>query len=533
MLAKKAYRLLLSTLLIAVISVVGFQHLDAHAFIISETEIISLANADMTLVGEDVGDWAGYFVSPAGDVNNDKLGDFLVGAPMAGNKVCPQPIDPCPGLPKGEGKAYLILGEPQSSWLPNPINLINADVTFLGCETFSMTARQLYTAGDVNGDGYDDFLISGWKCGIERSGKVYLFLGRSNPIVWGKDFSVENADAIFISENTLDRLGYYNSTAGDINGDGFDDFLITSTKNDDIADNGGKAYLVLGREIADWGQNFNIGLAEASFLGEFPEDRLGRSATGIGDVNGDGYDDFLISSISNDEGGIDAGQSYLFLGRGTDSGNWWGTDYSVAGADASFIGEVAGDESGRRVAGAGDVNGDGLYDFLIGAALNDQTDLDAGKAYLILGRALADWGMDYSLTNADASFRGEVRRDQAGRRVSGAGDVNHDGFADFLVGAPHNSQGGLGAGAVYLIYGRQSADWGANYPLSMANFIYVGKSEGDVAGYDVAWTGDFNGDNIDDFLIGAYGQRQETDKPGETYLILGKGPSIYLPLILQ
>ena len=136
-----------------------------------------LENADFWVIGEDNGDWTAYFASPAGDVNGDGLADFLVGAPMAGNKICPYPDpDDCPGLPKGEGRAYLVLGKPQSEWPEFPLNLEFADASFIGCEVNSMTARQLYTAGDVNGDGYDDMLISGWKCGPDYEGKAYLGL---------------------------------------------------------------------------------------------------------------------------------------------------------------------------------------------------------------------------------------------------------------------------------------------------------------------------------------------------------------------
>ena len=122
---------------------------------------VFLGGADVRLVGEEEQDWAAYSISPAGDVNGDGYDDILVGAPMAGNK---RPGDP----PKGEGKVYLILGRPQGQWPANPIDLSQADASFLGCAVGSMTGRQNYSAGDVNGDGYDDFLISGWKCYVDH-----------------------------------------------------------------------------------------------------------------------------------------------------------------------------------------------------------------------------------------------------------------------------------------------------------------------------------------------------------------------------
>lgn len=493
---------------------------------------INLEFADLTMVGEDNGDWTAYFASPAGDINGDGLGDVIIGAPMAGNKECPNPNeDPCTGLAKGEGIAYLVLGKPKEDWSSTEMNLAEADASFLGCEAASMTARQLYTAGDVNGDGYDDILVSGWKCGEEFTGKTYLFLGRPDVDYWGSQFPVEQADASFLGENTWDFASYYVSTAGDINGDGYDDILISSTHNDEAYDDAGQVYLILGREAADWGMDYPLSQADASFWGEAEGDRLGRAETGVGDVNNDGFDDFLIGSIHNDYNGIDAGQNYLFLGRpapGDPDYNpalWWGRDSSVASADASFTGEAEGDEAGRRVAWAGDVNNDGYSDFLIGAALNDAGDLDAGKAYLILGRAAADWGLRYPLSNADASFVGEERRNQAGRRVNRAGDVNNDGYDDFLIGAPHyddrTEEGAWAEGKAYLIYGKPAADWGNNYPLEEADIIYLGKPEVGAAGYDVAWIGDFDGDDFDDLLIAAYGGRNNNEVPGEAYVILG------------
>ena len=185
------------------------------------------------------------------------------------------------------------------------------------------------------------------------------------------------------------------------------------------------------------------------------------------------------------------------------------------------------------MAGAGDVNGDGYDDMLVQAArFRNYT----GKAYLILGKPEADWGTDYSVADADASFLGERMKDEAGRRVSTAGDVNHDGYSDFLIGAPHNQRGTpedplpdyiYMPGTTYLMYGRADADWGKDMPLAHADLAYVGKPYERAAGYDVAGIGDFDGNGIDDFIIAAYGsQIRDPDTKlytlrGEIYLILG------------
>lgn len=470
------------------------------------TTEVSLADASLTFWGEDIGDWSGYSVSPAGDVNNDGYDDILIGAPYAGT-----------GGPKGEGKAYLILGRPRYEWwTADHVDLKEMDISFLGYGPGSMTARQNYTAGDVNGDGYDDFLVTTWKFQDQR-GKVSLFLG-SPRIRWGQNHPVGQADASFIGEDQLDRAGWYVTTAGDVNGDGLDDFLITAIGDEEGGGfRAGQTYLILGRAAADWGRDMDLGLADASFLGEAEGDASGRSAAAAGDVNGDGYDDFLIGAIYSDAGGVDAGQSYLFLGRQAAD---WGMDYPLSMADASFVGESAGDQIGRRVAGTGDVNGDGCADLLFGASYNHQVAPSSGKAYLVLGRQAADWGTHYPLSQADASFLGEAEGDQAGRRVSTAGDVNHDGLSDFLIGAPDSDRGGVDGGAVYLIYGRSGADWGTDVSLADADVIYVAESDSDNAGFDIGPAGDMDGDGKDDFLVGAWNADEHGTQTGQSYVML-------------
>jgi hypothetical protein len=465
----------------------------------------SMANASVTFLGEDLGDWSGYSVSPAGDVNNDGYDDLIIGAPYAGDVE-----------PKGPGKAYLLLGRNASAWPADHIDLLAADASFLGDLPDSMTARQVYAAGDVNSDGYDDFLITSWKYGGER-GMTALFLGKAHAN-WGQNYPLRRGDATFLGEEKGDRSGYYASTAGDVNGDGYDDFLITAVGNDEGGGfRTGKTYLILGREAADWGRNSDLSQADASFLGEALGDAAGRSATGVGDVNKDGCADLMIGAPFNDEAWLDAGQAYLILGRAAAD---WGVNYPLSQADASFLGEAEANQAGRRVSGAGDVNGDGYDDLILGASYNDQVARDAGKAYLILGKPAADWGMDFPLAQADATFLGEHLGDQAGRRVASAGDVNHDGYGDFLISAPHNNRGGKETGTAYLLFGRPAADWGHNVPLAQADAFYVGEAPFDHAGYDLSAVGDIDGDGYVDLVFGAYGADENGPQSGNSHLFL-------------
>ena len=164
------------------------------------------------------------------------------------------------------------------------------------------------------------------------------------------------------------------------------------------------------------GMDTDLSDSNASFWGEDADDGAGFSVAGAGDVNGDGYDDILIGARNNDDGGSNAGQTYVIFGN--ESG--WAMDTNLSKADASFWGEDEGDRAGWSVAGAGDVNGDGYDDILIGAYYNDEGGSNAGQTYLVLGKP-SGWSMDTDLSKADASFIGEDAGDYSGWSVAGAG----------------------------------------------------------------------------------------------------------------
>jgi len=400
----------------------------------------------------------------------------------------------------------------------------NADATFVGHVTYDYASDRVAMVGDVNGDGYDDMLMGAYNACLDGlcSGGVYLILGRA-AADWGAAFDVAGADASFRGEQHWSNAGRDIAGAGDVNGDGYADFLIGAYGYDasDIVTDTGKVYLVLGRREANWGRSFDLANADASFLGEVAYDTAGYALAGVGDVNGDGYDDFLVGAYSNDQNGSSAGKGYLFLGRRAAD---WGQNLSLSEADASFVGERASDYASYAIAGAGDVNGDGYDDFLIAAWGSDDVKYGAGKTYLILGRANPNWGQSFDLADANASFLGEALYDYAGRAVSGAGDVNRDGLADFLIAASYSDGAGYESGEVYLVFGRHAADWGAGFNLSRADASFRGEHAVDYAGNAVAGAGDTNRDGYDDFLIGAY-QFEPTSTltdTGRAYLVLGK-----------
>lgn len=196
------------------------------------------------------------------------------------------------------------------------------------------------------------------------------------------------------------------------------------------------------------------------------------------------------------------------------------TIFSLDSADVKFIGEAADDEAGIGVSGAGDVNNDGYDDILIGADSNDDGAANGGAVYLIYGQA-SKFSGNYNLSTANAEFTAEGDVDQAGYSLASANDMNNDGYDDFIIGARYSDEAALSAGAVYIVYG-QSAKFSGTISLSLANAEFTGENSADFAGDSIASAGDVNADGYDDILIGAYANDDAANNAGKTYLIYGQ-----------
>ncbi|MCK5738695.1 FG-GAP repeat protein, partial [bacterium] len=196
--------------------------------------------------------------------------------------------------------------------------------SYLGTHKYERVGYHVHTAGDVNGDGLDDFLVGTFhnRTRGPDSGAAYLILGRASGN-WGDGISLNNADARFLGRTWYDAVGYFLGGGGDLNGDGLDDMLIGAPAgNDNVAENPGEVFIVLGRSSANWGDNFCLkNNADGSWLGENGQDLAGISAAFIGDVNADGFDDFICGAAYNDYKTTDGGKVYLILGRSAWSRN--------------------------------------------------------------------------------------------------------------------------------------------------------------------------------------------------------------------
>jgi len=468
----------------------------------------ALDQADVRFAGQEAYARVGRVVSAAGDVNNDGLADFLIGA-FSGT--------PSQGYVSSVA-LYLGAAEvertPRATFKAEATKWIDYDSVEPWSERFSAA-----TAGDVNGDGFDDLLIGDTQGGDSETsdslpdgagigpGVVYLVRGASGRELLTGDQQLVDAGASFIGERAADWAGYAVAAAGDVNRDGYADLLIGAP----LSGNSGVAYLILGAAgLGAAGEALQLSDADASFSGLGSHSDAGAAVAGVGDVSGDGIDDFLIGTPGASTTPAREGGAHLILGPGLSGGT-----SSLSSADASYESSQAGDWAGYSVAGAGDVDGDGINDLIIGAP-GAFMESGAGAAHLFLGAADIDASSEARiLSGADTTFSSKTSGDVVGGSVAGVGDVDSDGHDDLLIGA-HLANGG---GTSYLVLGAPDGfDGGNTQNLSNVTTQLLGNHENSWAGGAVAGPGDVNGDGLDDLLIGAPQENTEGSRAGAAYL---------------
>jgi len=375
------------------------------------------------------------------------------------------------------------------------VSLLEYNAKLIGEEDEDRAGFSVSEAGDVNGDGLSDIIIGAiyHDSNEINAGAAYILFGEISGYI---DLSLANVK--ITGEKYESYIGGSISNARDTNNDGFDDVLLGARYEENYS---GVSYLFLGPITGE----LETDIADSILYGEANGDYSGTYVSKSGDVNNDSFDDILIGAPGEDSRGNSVGATYLIFGP--ISGE---IDLSLA--DAKIIGENESD-SAANPSFAGDINGDGLSDIIIGAIGEDSGGTSAGAAYLIFGSVTGE--LDLSL--ADAKITGEADGDLAGNSVSNAKDMNGDGNDDILIGAYKEDSGSNNAGATYVFFGPVTG----TIDLSTAYIKLLGESSGDESGCSISGVGDTNGDNLDDILIGVRNEISGGNQAGAAYLIYG------------
>jgi hypothetical protein len=389
-----------------------------------------------TASGESTHNRFGYAVGTAGDVDGNGYDDVIVGGDQ---------------YKEFTGRAYLYAGGP-SGLSASPVFIASGE------DVNNHFGYAVATAGDVNGDGYDDVIVGAYHHANFR-GRAYVYTG-------GRDGLAEPPRFVLAGEGPEDYFGRSVATAGDTNGDGYDDVIVGAQAYDGST---GRVYLYTG---GPGGLSTSPDLVVS---GEGPSSSFGQSVGTAGDMDGDGYADVIVGAHGYDHG---TGRIYVYVGHGS---GLKADPISVA------TGQGRGDRFGFAVGTAGDVNGDGYSDVIIGAYGADE---GTGQVYVYLGGP--------SGLGARPAFTatGEVAGDWFGRSVAAAGDVDGDGYDDVIVGAPNHDGN---TGRVYLYAG------GAGGLGAALSLILDGEEPNSWYGHAVGAAGDVDGDGHPEVIVGAYG----------------------------
>jgi len=359
----------------------------------------------------------GFSISNAGDVNADGFGDLIIGTSLhqSGNGY--------------SGSAYVIFGK--AAGFNAALDLSNLDENS-GFRMDGVVVGEdpkdfVSSAGDFNGDGYDDLII-----GSPVADSSYLVFGKASGFDTVLDLTTLDGSKGF----RLDAIasGDSVSTAGDMNGDGFDDLMIGANYASPNGSRSGSSYVVFGTSFA-----FNAPLDLSSLDGSngfrldgaAERDSAGYSISNAGDINGDGFDDVIVGARDANPNGENFGSSYVVFGKASGFNDV--LDLSSLDGDNGF----RLDGTGFSVSSIGDFNGDGFDDLILGAPSADPDGFRVGVSYVVFGKA-SDFDATLTLSSLDGSngliLKGLQPGDGLGSYISGAGDVNGDGFDDLIMG---------------------------------------------------------------------------------------------------
>ena len=404
----------------------------------------------------------GRFISSAGDVNGDGYSDVIVGAWKYDGGLT------------DEGAAFIYHGS-ATGISTTPAIMLEAN------QTGASFGTGVSCAGDVNKDGYSDVIIGAYLYDNVQADEGAAF------IYHGSATGIGAVPAAMVESNQVNaQMGFFTSSAGDVNGDGFSDIIVGANLYDNGQTDEGAAFIYHGSAI---GLNTT---AAAMVESNVANANLGREVSCAGDVNGDGYSDIIAGAYAYANGQFDEGAAFIYHG-------------SAIGLNTTAALVLEGNQTsaafGISVGGAGDVNGDGYSDVIVGAYMYDNGESDEGTAFIYLGTAGG--------VNATAAALLEKNQvdSRFGAAVRCAGDINGDGYSDVIVGAYFYDNGQTDEGAAFVYNGSAtgiSTSSSATVESNQTNAVFsIGLSS----------AGDVNGDGYSDILAGAFWyDNSETDE---------------------
>jgi len=385
--------------------------------------------------------------------------------------------------------------------IPDPVScrpLGTAELSIDGAVEGMGLGASLASVADWNQDGVSDIAV-GAPDHEDARGQVLIFTGPFSTT----DLTSEDATATLSGNEDGDGFGHALVSRPALTGDGCSELAVGAWGDDAGGSAAGSVAIFAGGGTGAVGAESLLGRYE----GVRPGQNLGISVRLVGDVNADGVDDLVVGAPGDDTFGVGAGAALLFSVLSD------GSTVSADDAIGRVLGESEGAFMGQAVEGPGDLGGDGVPDLLVAAPGDDTGGTDAGAFFILAGPITGD----RSTADASAAWFGEAAGDQAGGSIAAPGDVNGDGYADLVVGAPDQDLGGNGAGLIYVLYGPTS---GVS-TLASADARVVGRQPGDHAGNAVDASSDIDGDGARDVLVGAYIDDSAAINAGAAYLMLG------------